>query len=61
MRFYHMNLLKDIRDEFVRDGKRGEIGLYTCKECHTSRADFCNKCHNAVALYPDCYGCHYYP
>ena len=61
MRFHHMDLLKDLRDEFVRDGKRGEVSLANCKRCHTSRERFCDRCHNAVSLYPDCYGCHYYP
>ena len=61
MRFHHWELLRAIREEVVRYGIRGEIGLKTCKKCHTSRERFCNQCHNAVSLYPDCYGCHYYP
>ena len=47
--------------QVVRYGIRGEIGLKKCKECHTSRERFCTKCHEAVSLTPDCYGCHYYP
>ena len=42
-------------------GKRGEVGLFMCKDYHTSREEFCNQCHNASSVYPDCYGCHYYP
>jgi hypothetical protein len=61
MRFHHWELLRQIREEVVRYGIRGEVGLKTCAECHTSRERFCNQCHNAVSLYPDCYGCHYYP
>jgi hypothetical protein len=61
MRFHHWELLRQIREEFVRYGKRGDLGLFKCKECHTSRERFCNQCHNAVSLTPDCYGCHYYP
>jgi len=61
MRFHHMDLLKQVRDEAVREGKRGNIGLNTCRECHTNRERFCNECHNAVNLHVDCFRCHYYP
>ena len=61
MRFHHMDLLAEIRDQVVREGVRGELGLSKCRECHPNRAQFCNRCHNAVNLYPDCFGCHYYP
>jgi hypothetical protein len=45
----------------VRHGKRGEVCLSKCGECHKSRERFCDRCHNAVSLTPDCFGCHYYP
>jgi hypothetical protein len=61
MRYHHWELLRGIREEVVRYGKRGEIGLSKCKDCHTSRERFCNQCHDAVSMVPDCYGCHYYP
>jgi hypothetical protein len=61
MRFHHMDLLKDIRTQVVRVGRRSEIGLKNCMECHTNRGHFCNQCHNAVNLHLDCFGCHYYP
>jgi hypothetical protein len=61
MRFHHWELLRAVREEVVRYGERSEIGLAGCKECHTSRERFCNRCHEAVSLYPDCWGCHYYP
>lgn len=61
MRFHHWELLRAIREEVVRYGIRGDIGLKKCRECHTSRERFCNKCHDATSLTPDCYGCHYYP
>jgi hypothetical protein len=61
MRFHHWELLRGVREEVVRYGKRGEIGLDKCKDCHTSKDRFCNQCHNAVSLTPDCFGCHYYP
>jgi len=61
MRFHHMELLKEIREDFVRYGNRGEISFNSCRECHTNREGFCNRCHNAVSLNLDCFGCHYYP
>lgn len=61
MRLHHWELLRGIREEVVRYGKRGEVGLDKCRECHTSRERFCDRCHNAVSLKPDCFGCHYYP
>ena len=61
MRLHHMELLKEIRVQVVREGKRSEIGLANCRGCHTNRGRFCNQCHNAVNLYPDCFGCHNYP
>jgi len=63
MRFHHMDLLRDRRNEAVREGMRGDIGITTCRECHTSRERFCNQCHDAVNLDldRDCFRCHYYP
>ena len=61
MRRHHWELLRGVREEIVRYGKRGEIGLDRCRECHTSRERFCNVCHDAVSLTPDCFDCHYYP
>ena len=61
MRYHHWELLREVREEVVRYGQRGEIGLSECRDCHTSRERFCNRCHDAVSLTPDCFGCHYYP
>jgi hypothetical protein len=61
MRFHHWELLRSVREEVVRYGVRGEVGLSRCRDCHTSRERFCNQCHNAVSLTPDCFDCHYYP
>ncbi len=61
MRHNHWVLLRVVREDVVRYGKRGEISLKRCGECHTSREKFCKKCHDAVSMKPDCYGCHYYP
>ncbi len=61
MRYHHMDFLKEIRDEVLREGKRGTVGLDRCKDCHEYRGTFCNRCHEKVDLTPDCFGCHYYP
>jgi len=61
MRFHHMDLLKQLREEFIRDGIRGNESLTKCRECHTSRERFCNRCHEAASVVLDCFGCHYYP
>jgi hypothetical protein len=61
MRFHHWELLKELRDETVRLRKRMDITVDDCRKCHTNRERFCNQCHEAVNLKPDCWGCHYYP
>ena len=61
MRFHHWELLRQTREEVVRYGVRETPGLYRCAECHKSRERFCDRCHAATSLYPDCWGCHYYP
>ena len=61
MRFHHMDLLRETREDVIRKGVRGEITLSGCRDCHTYRGQFCNKCHEAVTLSVDCFGCHYYP
>jgi len=61
MRFRHMDLLKRIREEFIRDGNRGNVSLTKCRDCHTSRERFCTRCHEAASVVLDCFGCHYYP
>lgn len=61
MRFHHWQLLRKVRVEVVRYGMRGDLGLTRCSECHTSRERFCDRCHDAASVKPDCWGCHYYP
>ena len=61
MRFHHMDMLREIRSQVVRDGKRQEITFDTCRECHPKRDTFCNRCHDAASVRLDCFGCHYYP
>lgn len=61
MRLHHWELLRHVREEVVRYGKRGEVSLAKCRDCHTSRERFCNRCHDAASVLPDCFECHYYP
>lgn len=61
MRYHHFLLLKQVRDEVMRHGKKEEISLQGCAKCHTSRENFCDRCHSIANVYPDCYGCHHYP
>jgi len=30
----------------------------TCLGCHSNKAEFCDQCHNYVAVVPNCWGCH---
>lgn len=61
MRYQHMDFLKELRDAGVRGGARRDVSFATCRGCHTYRGDFCDRCHDAVNLTPDCFQCHYYP
>jgi hypothetical protein len=68
MRAYHMQLLIEWRDQVVRtgnrvwtspSGKRYEPSLSnTCLGCHSNKAEFCDQCHNYMAVAPNCWGCH---
>jgi hypothetical protein len=70
MRANHMNVLMSWRDEVVRNNKRTvTIGgktynmslSSTCMECHTSKKDFCDKCHDYAAVTAYCWDCHVDP
>ncbi len=71
MRTFHMDLLMDWREQAVRqnvrtfkafDGKTYTIGLsQTCQKCHTSKADFCDRCHEYAGVQPTCWNCHVDP
>mgnify|MGYP001819090846 CR=1 FL=1 len=68
MRAYHMQLLIEWRDQVVRTGNRKWTSpggkMYepslsnTCLGCHSNKAEFCDQCHNYVAVAPNCWGCH---
>lgn len=68
MRGNHMQLLDEWRDASLREGKRiytnsegkefyASLTL-TCLECHTKKDEFCDRCHNSLAVSPYCWDCH---
>jgi hypothetical protein len=71
MRAEHMQLLDVWRDTVVRDakriyvnskGKEFEMSLSnTCLDCHSEKAEFCDKCHNYASVTPYCWDCHIDP
>jgi hypothetical protein len=68
MRRNHMNLLKHQRDKTLREGIRTtQHSLQGCIDCHAtgtsksvtgSRDNFCQGCHEYVAVKLDCWDCH---
>ncbi len=70
MRTNHMKVLMVWRDEVVRKGNRlVTIGdktyqmslTKTCLDCHSDKAEFCDKCHEYAAVTPYCWDCHVDP
>jgi len=68
MKAEHMQLLDIWRENVVRTGKRlyvnssgksFEMSLSnTCLDCHSNKADFCDKCHTYASVDPYCWDCH---
>ncbi len=71
MRVRHMDVLFEVRDEVVRDGRRNaEWALHGCIECHAvadaagvpvghdDPRHFCRSCHDQTAVAADCFSCH---
>lgn len=71
MRASHMQILDDWRNTVVRDGERTlvEVGgkkydkslQNSCMKCHTSKKEFCDKCHTYAGVNPYCWTCHVQP
>ena len=71
MRRNHMELLNTWRDTVVRrgqrtylaaDGKTVTMSLSgTCMSCHPNKKEFCDSCHNYLAVSPYCWECHIEP
>ncbi len=68
MRADHMHLLDQWRHNVVRDanhiyvspnGQQYEMSLTrTCLECHSNKAEFCDRCHDYASVRPYCWDCH---
>ncbi len=68
MKTEHMQMLDDWREKVVREGrgvyvaengKSYEMSLSnTCLDCHSNKAEFCDKCHNYTSVNPYCWDCH---
>ena len=71
MRRYHMEYLKHDRDKTVHQGIRGlKNSLADCVDCHAAKdgnggyasvnanGQFCDKCHNYMAVTLACFQCH---
>jgi len=71
MRSNHMQLMDFWRDSVVREGNRVYVGAggnkyimslqNTCMSCHSNKTEFCDRCHNYMAVKPDCWDCHIEP
>jgi hypothetical protein len=52
---------KDGKDLMI-NGEIAELSLSnTCLKCHTSKAKFCDQCHNYLDVKPYCWDCHVDP
>jgi hypothetical protein len=68
MRAEHMHVLDQWRYEVVRTGEREFINpdgkeytmslSNTCLDCHSNKAQFCDKCHTYASVTPYCWDCH---
>lgn len=64
----HMQLLDVWRESVVRkaeriyvspEGKEYNMSLSnTCLDCHSNKAEFCDRCHNYASIRPYCWDCH---
>jgi hypothetical protein len=68
MKAEHMQLLDLWRESVVREGKRVYVNpagkefnmslSNTCLDCHSNKAEFCDRCHNYASVRPYCWDCH---
>jgi len=67
----HMDLLNQWRDAVIREGDKSTVEVegkqypksltMGCMACHTSRENFCTKCHAYADVNPTCWDCHLEP
>lgn len=68
MKTEHMQLLDLWRESVVRHGERIYVSpsgreytmslSNTCLDCHSNKAEFCDRCHNYASVTPYCWDCH---
>jgi hypothetical protein len=68
MKANHMQLLDMWRLKAVREGTREFVNpegktfnaslTNTCLDCHSNKAEFCDRCHNYASVRPYCWDCH---
>ena len=68
MRKDHMKVLDLWRHTVVRNGERIFVNpsgkeftmslTNTCLNCHSNKAEFCDRCHNYASVSPYCWDCH---
>lgn len=68
MKSDHMQLLDTWRHQVVRnserifvnaEGKEFNMSLSnTCLDCHSNKAEFCDRCHDYASVKPYCWDCH---
>jgi len=68
MRADHMQLLDKWREKVVREGDRIYVSpsgkqynmslSNTCLDCHSNKAQFCDRCHDYASVRPYCWDCH---
>ena len=71
MKARHMDLLTEWKTSVVRennrtyiagDGREYNMSLTgTCLDCHSNKAEFCDRCHDYAGVQPDCWDCHVIP
>lgn len=64
----HMQLLDTWRHSVVRNGQREFVTAEgktfnmslsnTCLDCHSNKAEFCDRCHDYASVRPYCWDCH---
>ena len=68
MKREHMKVLDLWRHTVVRNGQRVYVNpqgkeftmslTNTCLDCHSNKAEFCDRCHNYASVRPYCWDCH---
>ncbi len=57
---WRLKVVRGLEREFVNaDGKAFDMSLSnTCLDCHSNKAEFCDRCHNYASVRPYCWDCY---